>query len=234
MVAKVSAAQVTAVPLTMACWYRPTSGINSYLMCIGASATVNAFEMFCANNGVNGTYTAQATAASLLNSSVSAAVSNNPGVWHHIVGVFASATAVTVWVDGVAATTATTSRVPSGLNQYTIGARDRGGAQNNYANGRIGLPTIWNVGLTTNEIVALSRGANPLGVRRASIVHCAPNCDQNVIGASSLTLTGSPPLADNPPVTPFSRRWWQASNLIIPDGSTGLTRSRGFFAGNPF
>ena len=101
--------------------------------------------------------------------SVSTTASNGmPLVWNHAAATFASATNRVAWLNGVAATAETTSRVPSGINTDYLGVRG-GTSPAAPLLGAMAHAAIWNIDLTASEIAALAAGISPLEIRPANL-----------------------------------------------------------------
>jgi hypothetical protein len=200
---------ITAAPLTISCWLKLTapsasgrvvvdiknsaaasSGRNSFML------AMNSTETFLARTGV-------ASAASV--SGNTAVIS--AGVWYHVAATFASATSRYAWLDGVATTQGTTSRVPAGINQITIGCEQyASGTFITPWHGEIAEVAVWNAALedspgatpgASTEIAMLSKGASPLLVRPQNLVYYWPVVGQgagpeiDLISAAGVTVTGT-------------------------------------------
>lgn len=128
------------------------------------------------------------------------------GVWYHVAATFASATSRYAWLDGTPTTQGTTSRVPSGINQITIGCEQ-------HSSGTLALPwhgeiaevAIWDAALedspgatpgVSSEIASLAKGVSPLLVRPQSLVYYWPivgkySPEIDMISAGGMTVTGT-------------------------------------------
>lgn len=187
-----SAAPVTAEPLTLACWFkkvevtttqrifqlRDAAG-NARWQLSAAGATVGdplqAFSVDAANS----------TAASSANGIIA-------GQWHHGAGVFSAANARQAWLDGTFGASNALSRTVSGVNEVSVGAETFTGA--------IAEAAIWNVALTQEDIQALARGFSPRRVRPTALMFYAPLIRASLdLRSGPLTPSATPPtVADHP------------------------------------
>lgn len=144
------------------------------------------------------------------------------GVWSHLT-VRRIGTTLTGWFNGVIETTShTVSSNMSNAIQY-INQDTSGGDE---GNGRRSWVTLWNVGLTSNEILSLAQGLCPIRVRLGNIKACWPIWgihDPEIDisnGLLHLTINGTPTQANDPPVSPMSLKWW---NAVIPNIDVPIT-----------
>lgn len=168
-----ASAVVSAMPLTMACFFRTTSttaiqrlidvgqlssGNQKWSLALLGTAAAPNTTVIANTSSVNGAYAA-----------TTAAYSAN--TWHHAAAVYESATSRTAYLDGGNAGTDTVSVSPSGVDTTTIGATGVGAsAFGQFMSGRIAEAAIWSVALTAAEIAALARGFIPPQIRPQSLV----------------------------------------------------------------
>lgn len=203
---EVSAAAVTAYPLTMACWFRSGSATaDQCLMSIwdAGGSPVARWNLIASGATAGDPIIAQAQAGgSSRNANTTTGYSTN--TWHHACGRFTSATSRDVYIDGGSKGSNTTSNTPTGLDTTGIGTREGG----LFMNGRIAEAGIWNVSLTEGEINALAKGVSPLRIRPSALVAYWPlygvaSPENNHVGASfHLTVTGATQ-SFHPPVASF-------------------------------
>lgn len=209
---------ITAAPLTMACWFRPVAvTTDMILMSIAkGSAQTDRFQLTARGSVSPKTISCDAIQASAGGrSSTVNASSWVTGVWLHAAAVFISSSSKAVYLNGADKGTGT-SHVPASLDSIGIGAAPET-PTSGFSDGRIAECGLWNIALTDDEILSLARGLPPWRVRPGNLVGYwplwglqSPEVDLTS-GARSLTFTGSPTLADGPPVIPFSRQFWNAS-----------------------
>lgn len=184
-------AVLTATPFTFALWWRPTNIANYALMSLDDGGS-NMFYLYMQGTG---------EIAAFANAPQSTTAGQcSAGVWAHAGAVFASSTSRTAYLNGVAATTNTTSNTPTGINGTRIG--HTGGS---YCNGDIAEIGIWNIALATGDLVMLALGVSPLLVRPDALVAYYPLFGQyspeiDLRGANDLTLNAAPVAAAHPRV----------------------------------
>ena len=161
-----ASAPVTAVPLTIACWFYPTSSAGMAVVSLGVSGGSDRFQMSCVPGSTPvGAASVQSGTASQSSFSGTAALNQ----WHHAAAVFASSTSRTAYFNGSAATANTTASTPTGINRLNISGRylTTLGA---FFQGAIAEVGIWNVALTADEITSLSKGFPCRLVRPSALV----------------------------------------------------------------
>lgn len=137
------------------------------------------------------------------------------GTWYSLVGVFASSTSRTVYLDGVAATTNTTSATPTGTTTFSVGGR----AGVLPFSGSLADVALWNVALSADDINALAAGVSPLLIRPDALVHYLPLLDSGTLDlmAPAATVTGTLTKDNDHPRVILPRQ----RSLIIPKGAGG-------------
>lgn len=184
---------VTATPLSLACWYYPTSFASQ--ACVidlhnsASAAGANCFRMQMGTSGKVGVFTngssANTTNAASLNT------------WVHMAGVISSATSRSAFINGGDKTTNTTSATPSGINETTIGLR-RGTTPGAAALGPIAEAAIWNAALDDDEVAALGKGFSPRLIRPSALVAYLPLIRDFVdVKGAGFSVTGSLTVADH-------------------------------------
>ena len=161
-----ASAPVTAVPLTIACWFYPTSSAGVAVVALGVSGGSDRFQMSCVPGSTPvGAASVQSGTAS--QSSFSGTASLNQ--WHHGAAVFASSTSRTAYFNGAAATANTTASTPAGINRLNISGRyfTTLGA---FFQGAIAEVGVWNAALNADEIASLSKGFPCRLVRPSALV----------------------------------------------------------------
>jgi hypothetical protein len=211
---QVTAAPITDEPLTLACWFYSNSlTADQCLLGIYNSGAANgSWMLYAAGTVANDPLRAYKKD----NSSTSASSSYNnyqTGVWQHAAGTFASNTDRTAYLDGVAATTNTTSVSDPTAVVIGVGARVQSSVTLRL-NGAVAHAAIWNVVLTAEEIAALARRRwSPLLVRPQSLVAYYPLsfAFDGDLGPSRyhLTPTGSPTWTAGPQGIVYPRPTWR-------------------------
>lgn len=200
---------VTVKPLTMACWYKPTSFTAlAMLMTLQSNTTALRHQSLgvAASTGL-----VNATERGNTGSSTAPSASGMTlGVWGHVAVSFAlTGTGQRIaYLNGVAGTP-TSANV--GATPVVPERTDIGGyfpvAVGTFANlpdGVIAMPAIWSAILSAAEIAVLARGISPYRIRSSKLVfypysdgRVSPEPDYTA-GQRHLTVTGTSQ-AGNPP-----------------------------------
>lgn len=209
---------VDTPPFTMATWFkRGAISSTQYLLntCTQGSTNHSHRLVFSSANLLNASSTDTATSLS------SGHTITDTASWHHAAGVWASATSRKCYLDGTADTVNTTSRTPSGIDRFKVGA---GGSEGQVFNGLIAHSAVWGVALTADEIASLAAGLSPLLIRPASLVAYWPylgrdSTEIDIIGRYDLAVTGAAASADEPRL-----RWPSRKRVIyVPAEASGYT-----------
>lgn len=197
-------ALVTAVPLTIACWFNPVSNAVAYRL-FGISDGSNS-NLFCVGQTSGGKVDATTVGAGSLTSAASVTASTTSGTWAHACAVFASATDRRAFLNGTNKGTDATSKTPSGLNATDIGFDGSG----TFANANIAECAIWNITLADAEVAALANGVAAWLIHPEALKFYAPlsmgySPEINIISNTNTgTITGAT-LIDGPAIT-YGRR----------------------------
>ena len=189
-----SSAPVTAFPLTIAAWVKCTTftgqavslgnGIGLAMITLTAAGQCQAFSR-------DDAFTQQ-----LATTATTAATT---GVWHHIVGVFASLSSRTAYLNGVASTVNTGSHLAVTYNRIAIGARFVG-TRDSFFNGDIAEVGVWDAALGADEIAGLAKGF-PCRLARPSALQFYSRLIRNnmdIRGGIALTNTNGATVSDHP------------------------------------
>lgn len=121
------------------------------------------------------------------------------GTWFHVVYIETATNSRTCILNGDTANagTSTTGRNPANPIEFTLGGQGNTGGTglSNPIDGALQRVAFWNVALTTDQAVQLSRGVDPRTVARGSLVGYWPIAESSgnapgVLGGP-LTLTGT-------------------------------------------
>jgi hypothetical protein len=203
----VGSAPVTAEPLTMACWVRPSVTTNGVILSIGTNGGTSRWQL---NHGATSSDFAQNTAniaafsVDSIGTANGASTDNNVytvNSWVHAASVFSGSNNRVAYANGIAGTSNTISRTVSGVNRLHIAARiaTTVGA---FASGDIAEVGIWNAALTAAEIASLAAGMTCDKVRPQSLVFYAPLVRelQDVKGGLTITNNNTATVANHPRV----------------------------------
>lgn len=230
-----SSAPVTAPPLTLACWFKPTGNVFNALVSVGVSGSND--NRFTLNvQDIAGGQHVTAQARSTFNAIAASSNTWTSNVWQHACARFTSTTARYALLNGGGSGTDTNFVDPAGANSIYVGANM--GLNANGFTGDICDVGVWNVALNDGEILALASGVSPLRIRPQSLVFYAPifgdaSPEPDYSGGGrNLTLNGSPPVAAHAPVmAPFT--WQVAPWLVTPTAGTHSLTANGIDAGAP-
>jgi len=211
-------------PYAVSAWVYVTVGANGNIVGLFNNGTAVDFEelVFIAPNIV------QLRADDGVTSGNSPAVGVALNTWHHILGIWTSASGRRIYLDGVAGTNLASSITPAGLNTTAVG-RQSTSAPGNYISGRVAEVAFWDLStvFTTNEISMLALGVIPSNVRFSELVEYHPmlmdlDPTLELIGASGLTQFGGPIVSGHPPLilsgSPFAHT--ASTALEISVGNT--------------
>ena len=164
---------ITAEPLTLSVWFnRKDTSLQHVLLSVnkGAVASVGMFLISLPpSSSIANTVTNDGNFST---SSSSTTYSLN--TWNHACGVFPSASSRTSWLNGVAGATNTETRAVSGVANVSIGGRYVSTTPSFYANCLIAECGIWNVALSQDEVISLSKGVSAALIRPQNLVFYAP------------------------------------------------------------
>jgi hypothetical protein len=213
-----STTPVTAVPLTMACWFNPdvVSALD-YLICIADSGADTDWFSLEANGAAGDVVRARTNATTGVFASTSATFV--AGTWQHAAAVFESTTSRAAYLDGGNKGTNTTSKTPSGLDRIGLACQATL-TPTLFLSGLIAEAAIWDVALTDDEVAQLGLGYCPLLVRPDGLVFYAPlvRAVQDVIGGLTLTATGTPAAAVHPRIIYPARKRFSFPTAAAPGG----------------
>lgn len=195
---------VSAVPFTVACWFRLESNIGMGIAGLFDTATTNNYHFLGYNN----------TSTSIMARSAAGGTANDAqcltamslATWYHCCASFDVTTGTdrAIYLDGGSKVTATTNRAAAGLDTFAIG-RVQTSAPAQPADGMIAHLAVWNVILTDGEVLHLARGTDPRMVRSESLQGYwpmrTPTETHRVDGApNAITWNNSPGTGMNPPL----------------------------------
>jgi hypothetical protein len=193
----IASAPVTAKPVTIASFSRPTAGNTDVVIVqIGENSTNNRFVQYISSGRASGTQIND-TVASNVNTSTT--VAND--TWRHCGSVFFTSVSgqLGAYVDGTKTTGTPPSRTPSGVDRMAIGSRT---TNDLYLTGEMAEVAVWDVELTDDEIASLAKGFKPTRIRPQSLVFYAPLVRdlQDLKGALTITNNNTATVADHPRV----------------------------------
>jgi len=186
-----ASAPVTAVPLTMACWFNPDLLQDAALCAVESVSTVAGnsswFALFAGLTGV----VAASTVQNGMQSTAITTATYTTGSWNHCCGVFSATNSRTIYLNGSNAVTNTTNRIPTATPETVIGARRVVSALGSYFNGKIAEFGIWNAALTAQEVASLAKGMTCDKIRPQSLVFYVPLVRELQDVRQGLTITNN-------------------------------------------
>lgn len=181
---------VTAVPLTMACWFRAnnTTHAGALITFTNSQSGLNYLTLY-ANGNATGDPVQIVDQGSSNFAQFGTSTGFSANQWHHACGVRSSSTSRTVYLDGGSSATNTTSIAPTGINEFNIGSFQT--AAGNWLNGQIAEVGIWNVALTAAEVASLADGMTCDKVRPDNLVFYAPLVRDLIDYSGGLAITNN-------------------------------------------
>jgi len=184
-----ASAPVTAVPLTLACWFNPDLLQDAALCSVGSSGS-GLGSWFALFTGLTGVVIASATSSGNQANATTTATYTT-GSWNHCCGVFSANNSRTIYLNGANAVTSTASRTPAAVAETIIGSRRASGIFGAYFNGKIAEVGIWNAALTAAEVASLAKGMTCEKIRPQSLVFYVPLVRELQDVRQGLTITNN-------------------------------------------
>ena len=208
---------VTGYPFTLSMWGRCTNVTNDQAA-FGIYDTDGGQYYVLWFRGATGDVVSASTG---LTTFADSSASYTNGQWHHVAGVFSSATSRTVYLDGGNSGTNTTSNTQAACERVVFATTNGFGASNGF-DGSIANAGIYNVALTAGQIISLASGAPCPAVRPDALVAWYPfkseSPDVDWWGQHNLTTgTGTPTYSQHPPII-----YPSGTRVFIPAGSGGI------------
>lgn len=170
----VASAPVSAVPLTMACWFNSDSitTAQAILSLDNATTAFQGYRLLAAGT-IAGDPVIAGTGGAFPNAAADSSTGYTANTWNHAAGVFTQPS-VSVFLNGSANTVASNFSTYPIVNRIDIGARLNSGAAGLFFDGRIAEVGIWNAALTAAEIASLAKGITCDKIRPQNLVFYAP------------------------------------------------------------
>lgn len=228
---------LTAVPLTLAGWANIDTGtidatdgeweiltLNDFDYNVGGNA--QEFKIEIGRDAGTASAIAAASNAGTAGFAISSTVPT-VSTWHHVAGVFTSATSRTVYLNAAGAVTETTNVTPSGISDLGVGAGFKSSTIMLPFNGKLAELAAWNAALTAAEIAVLADGFSPQLVRPASLVFYAPLV-RDLINKKSTILTnvGTTLPSVHPPM-----RWARNHQYLVSQAAAAGATFPGYIGG---
>ena len=163
-----AAAVVSAIPITLAAWFKPTDflvGDQHRIVTLGCSTSGICFSL-----SVWGDASLNAQHFDGANAEAKATAAASLNIWQHAAAVFTNNSSRSCYLNGANKGTDTTAKNAITLNRTDIGALNYSGTMYNYFTGQIAEAAIWSAALDDAEIAALAQAICPLIIRPASLL----------------------------------------------------------------
>lgn len=192
-------AVVATYPMTLSAWIFMTGNPagNSYVLSIADSNAANEYGLFITPSGQAGCNVVSSTTGNAINTVTTLGLS----VWNHVCAVFSSPTSRTIYLNGGGAVVGSTSNAPGTVSSTIIGSKTSAGVS--LFPGSIALPQIWNIDLTSDQVVNLFLGDTlPENAETANLASYAwllgRKPEPDFVLTTGWTVVGSPVYASNP------------------------------------
>lgn len=192
-------APVTADPITLACWIRPTTTPTTHVAISLNNATTNARWMLVLRSTDFQALRIDDAGAAV--GPTSASGTNSAGTWVHGVAVFnPSPGNILAYRNGVVGNPATNPGTAVTVNRFLIGARIQNGIFGAFCNADIAEVGVWNAALNADEIASLANGF-PCRLIRPSALQFYSRLIRNIMdirNSLALTNTNGATVSDHP------------------------------------
>lgn len=188
------AAVLTAVPITMACWFQTDdlTIVQELMSLTDVAASGNrSFELIIAGTIAGDPLRARCNGGT----GASSTAGPSANTWAHACAVFSANNARACYLNGGNKGTEATTVTPTGINRTALGRKNDATADLNLS-GLLAEAAIWNVALTDTEVAILALGTSPLLVRPDALAaywpligRASPEIDR--VGDFPLTVTGA-------------------------------------------
>lgn len=184
----------TAAPVSMAVWFYPeTIAANQMLIGLIETGGANSSFRLNAEGAVGGDPLRAYTIGPGVNKYAQASTGFSINTWQHACGVFAANNDRRVYLNGGNKGTNSESATPTGISNTILGARPYTPLVFDSLLGSLAEAAIWDVALTDDDVLILSKGYSPLLVKPESLLLYVPlirSNDEDLIGGLSLTSFG--------------------------------------------
>jgi hypothetical protein len=179
------AAPVAAVPLTIACWFYPTSSAAAVVCSIGQSGATDRFQL-SSNPGGSALNATTVQSGVAQTAALSSSIPLN--TWHHGAAVFSAINSRQSFLNGTGSTLNTGSSTPSGINRLNISGA-YAPSLTAFFTGQLAEVCVWNAALAAAEITELAAGFNPRIIRPQNIVYFNRLINESIDIRGGLALT---------------------------------------------
>ena len=176
-----SVSPINAVPLTLACWFRPDVTVQKNLLWLSDSIASNGWGMYLNNSVLRG-YVASGGASDFATSTT-----YSTATWQHACLACATNSSRTVYLNAGGETTNTVTRnvVPATITSLRVGW------PSSSFDGLIAEVGVWNAALTAAEISSLAKGMTCDKIRPQNLVFYAPLVRDLIDQKGGLVITNN-------------------------------------------
>jgi len=208
---------LTAVPITMACWFR-TDVASLFQALVSITDPDAGSQQHFTLSILGATQKVKATTGPY---GVSTTTTISADTWHHACGVFAASNDRRVYLDGGGKGTYDDDMTPTNIDVTTIGIRKSLSTTYEPLSGSICEVGIWNVALTDDEVAILAKGYSPVLVHPQNLVAYWPLIrteDQDRVGGYDMTPINAPSVGEHVPkvMYPAPVQLFGVKSLIPP------------------
>ncbi len=203
----VPVADLDTAPLSISAWAYPDDAtINLTIYWVGDKDALTGWQTLFLAGAITGDPLRMQTRAGV-NSNAETSNGYVLNSWNHCFGAVSSGgLSRTSILNGDVGNKGTTvdSHNPTGYNRTQIGRRGDA-TPSGYMSGRIAEVAVWDVELTDDEAVSLSKGISPLLIRPESLVSYRPlygrgNTEIELISGNNQIARNGPTAAEHPPI----------------------------------
>lgn len=185
-----TSAPVAAMPLTMACWHRPSqTAAARAILSLSTTGGTGRFQISQLVSPAGTTASSITDGGTAIEAVATKTIISN--TWYHSAAVFVSSTSRFAYIDGTETANTTSNAGPNSPNIFLIGSRIGSGSFGAYFDGDIAEVGIWNVALTAAEIASLAKGMTCDKVRPQNLVFYAPLVRDLIDAKGGRTITNN-------------------------------------------
>ena len=152
---------ISNYPVTVSAWVKGGDTATEHIITLAGTSN-NAYLSLETESGGGGD-NAVLAARNTTNQSITGTTNIIDGEWHHVVGVYRSATDRELYVNGVSEGKDTASVTIPTLSRIGIGYRNDGSSTNRYYDGVIDDVRVYNYARTPKQIIADMNNSHPAG-----------------------------------------------------------------------
>jgi hypothetical protein len=202
-----SSALITGTPFTAFSWLKTSDGVEDRqnIFSLGELGTDNFFRARMRITDPKIDFDAEEDGGATGGADTTAGPSVD--VWANHCAVSIATDSRDSYLDGANKGSNADTVVPANLDGTEIGQSDDGSPGDRFI-GDLGHVAFYGVNLVLGMIETLAAGFNPMRVQRGDLLGYYPlngqDPERNVMGGVDLSLVGTPPVTENPPIRHFN------------------------------